>query len=106
MFAALGPWLPQTQGWLGEVVLDATGSRFAMMCARFAIAAAVLVLPATILLGAAFPAAVRLTARASRVGRDVGAVAAFNTAGGIAGTFLTGFLAIPALGLVRTQGIR
>ena len=35
-------------------------------------------------------------------GRDVGAVVALNTIGGIAGTLLTGFVLVPALGLVRT----
>ena len=36
--------------------------------------------------------ALRLVAGLERVGRDVGAVIALNTAGGIAGTLLTGFL--------------
>ena len=39
------------------------------------------------------------------VGRDVGRVVAANTAGGIAGTLLTGFLLIPALGLVHTLSL-
>jgi len=34
----------------------------------------------------------------------VGTVAALNTAGGIAGTLLTGFVLVPSLGLVRTLG--
>ncbi|MHC4958195.1 MAG: fused MFS/spermidine synthase [Planctomycetota bacterium] len=104
LFGSLGPWLSQLQGSVGQAVLDATGSRLAMMCGRFAVAACVLVLPVTILLGAAFPVAVRLAARSARVGRDVGWVAALNTAGGIAGTFLTGFVAVPVLGLMRTLG--
>ncbi len=40
-----------------------------------------------------------------RVGRDVGAVVAFNTLGGIVGVMLCGFLLIPLLGLVRTLGL-
>ena len=104
LFAALGPWLPKMQSAFGSVIFDATGSRLAMMCGRFAVAAGVLVLIPTTFLGAAFPAAVRLATRAARVGRDVGAVAAYNTAGGIAGVFFTGFLALPFLGLVRTLG--
>ncbi|UCF20959.1 MAG: fused MFS/spermidine synthase [Gemmatimonadota bacterium] len=104
-FAGLGAWLPRLQASLGSAVLDITGSRLAMISARFALASLVVVLPTTILLGAAFPAAVRLVADPQRVGRDVGAVAAFNTAGGIAGTYLTGFVAIPTLGLVRTLGV-
>ena len=54
--------------------------------------------------GAAFPAAARLVAGAAHVGRDVGVVAAVNTAGGIAGSLLTGFVLVPRLGLVRSIG--
>src|SRR5258708_13548518 len=57
------------------------------------------------LFGAASPVGVRLAGGAGRIGRDVGAVLALNTAGGIAGTLLTGFLLVPAFGLVRTLGI-
>ena len=56
----------------------------------------------TVLLGAAFPLALRLAADARHVGRDVGAVVALNTIGGIAGAVVTGFVLVPALGLVRT----
>jgi spermidine synthase len=45
-----------------------------------------------------------LAAGAAHIGRDIGAVAALNMAGGIAGTFLTGVLLVPVLGLVRTLG--
>jgi spermidine synthase len=75
------------------------------MCSRFALAAAVVVLPPTILLGAAFPVAVRLAGGAERIGRDLGAVLALNTAGGVAGTLLTGFVLVPKFGLVHTLGI-
>jgi spermidine synthase len=46
----------------------------------------------------------RLVGHANRIGRDVGAVVALNTAGGIAGTIATGFLLVPTLGLVRSMG--
>ena len=105
LLASLGPWLPRAQGWLGGVVLAATGSELARMSARFALVSAVLVLLPTTFLGAAFPAAVRLAGGAARFGRDVGAVLAFNTVGGIAGTLLTGFVLIPSFGLVRALGI-
>jgi spermidine synthase len=105
LLASIGPWLPQAQNWLGMVVLQATGSELARVCARFALAAAVVVLPPTLLLGAAFPVAVRLTGGADRIGRDLGAILALNTAGGIAGTVLTGFVLVPAFGLVHTLGI-
>ena len=64
--------------------------------------ALVIVFAPTVLLGAAFPVALRLAANAHRPGSDVGAVVALNTAGGIAGTFLTGFVLIPAFGLAGT----
>jgi spermidine synthase len=104
LLAAIGPWLPQAQEWLGRVVFTATGSELLRMCARFATASSVVVLLPTILLGAAFPVAVRLAGGAERIGRDLGAVLALNTAGGIAGTLLTGFVLIPILGLVHTLG--
>ncbi|MCM3870382.1 MAG: fused MFS/spermidine synthase [Pyrinomonadaceae bacterium] len=105
LLASLGPWLPTTQRWLGGIVLNTTGSELAGMCARFALAAAIVVLPPTILLGAAFPVAVRLAGGAERIGRDLGALLALNTAGGVAGTLLTGFVLVPKFGLVHTLGI-
>ena len=72
------------------------------MAARFAVAAICIVLLPTILLGAAFPAALRLSADTASPGRDTGKVIALNTAGGIAGTLFTGFILVPALGLERS----
>lgn len=105
LLASIGPWLPDAQRGLGLAVLNATGSEMARLCARFALASAVVVLLPTALLGAAFPVVVRLAGGAERIGRDLGAVLALNTAGGIAGTVLTGFVLVPAFGLVRTLGI-
>jgi spermidine synthase len=105
LLASIGPWLPRAQISLGNFVSQATGNQLAGMCARFALASAVVVLVPTILLGAAFPAAVRLSGGVARIGRDLGTVLALNTAGGIAGTLLTGFVLLPAFGLVRTLGI-
>jgi spermidine synthase len=89
----------------GSLAFTATGSEIVRMCAQFLIAALGVVFVPTVLLGAAFPAVLRLAAGAGRAGRDVGAVLALNTTGGIAGTLLTGFLLVPALGLVRTLGV-
>jgi spermidine synthase len=100
--AALGSWLPHAQEAVGATVLAWSGSRALATCLRFVLAAAVLVLPPTLVLGAAFPAAVRLVTGARDVGRHVGSVTALNTLGGIGGTFLTGFVLVPRLGLVRT----
>ena len=103
-FAVLGPWLPAAQDSLGKAVFDLTGSRMTMMSARFALATGVVVLPPTLLLGAAFPAAARLAVAPGRVGGDVGMVLALNTAFGIAGTVVTGFVLVPALGLAGSLG--
>jgi spermidine synthase len=105
LLASLGPWLPQIQSQLGNFILEVTESGLAGMCARFTLASAFMVLIPTILLGAAFPAAVRLAGGADRISRDLGTVLALNTAGGIAGTLLTGFVLLPTFGLVRTLGI-
>ncbi|WP_447919835.1 fused MFS/spermidine synthase [Achromobacter aegrifaciens] len=103
--ALLGKWLVLAQTYAEAAVYRWTGSGFAGMCARFAVAAASLVLAPTLLLGAAFPAVLRIVVGDRRVGRETGAVLACNTLGGIAGTLLTGFLLLPALGLVRTLGV-
>ena len=53
----------------------------------------------TVFIGATFPCAVAVAARgARRAGRDVGHVYAVNTVGAIAGSALTGFVLVPALG--------
>ena len=102
---SLGSWLPQWQAAVGTFVFAATSSELASMCARFAVAAASLMFVPTVLLGAAFPAALRLIVDAGCVGRGVGSVIAVNTVGGIAGSLATGFVLVPALGLVRSLGI-
>ncbi|MGI9247644.1 MAG: spermidine synthase [Woeseiaceae bacterium] len=103
-FGLLGPWLPEAQSALGGAVRELTGSRMLEMCVRFAFAASVLILPATLLLGAAFPAAARLIVQSQHAGRDVGYVLALNTACGILGSIVTGFVLIPALGLAGSLG--
>ncbi|WP_438858023.1 fused MFS/spermidine synthase [Achromobacter spanius] len=103
--AVLGKWLVVAQTYVEAVVVQWTGSDFAGMCARFAVAAASFVLAPTLLLGAAFPAVLRIAVGDTQVGREVGAVLAWNTLGGIAGTLVTGFVLLPALGLVRSLGL-
>lgn len=95
-------WQLRLQVGAGGLVFSATGSEFARMCAQFFVAAVGVVFVPTVLLGAAFPVVLRLTAGGERAARDVGRVIALNTAGGIAGTLLTGFVLISALGIVRT----
>ncbi|EIM25362.1 spermidine synthase [Microvirga lotononidis] len=100
-----GPWLVVAQTAAEAAVLSVTNNDLAGMSARFAVAAIAVVLPATILLGAAFPAALRLVMEDRPTGRGMGAALAVNTIGGIAGTALTGFVLVPALGVVRTLGL-
>lgn len=103
--AFLGDWLVGLQSQAEQMVHAAGGAELFAMCARFFVAALGIVFVPTLLLGAAFPAALRLIAGEAHVGRDVGAAVALNTAGGVAGTLLTGFLFVPALGLVHTLGV-
>lgn len=103
--AGLGTWLIGLQTRAEWLVLQAGGSELAGMCARFAMAALCVVFLPTTLLGAAFPIALRLSVDRLHVGRDVGAVVALNTLGGIAGVMLTGFVLVPGIGLVRTLAV-
>jgi spermidine synthase len=64
--------------------------------------ACVTVLPATILMGGVFPFTIRIaTPRLETVGRDIGNAYAINTIGAIIGSFLSGFVTLPKLGLQR-----
>jgi spermidine synthase len=104
-FAGLGNRFSILQSDVEESVRNITGNDLAAMCGRFATAAiGVIFLPAA-LLGAAFPAVLELAASARHASRDVGMLIALNTAGGIVGTFVTGFVLIPAVGLVGALGI-
>ena len=89
--AVLGRWLVLAQSQAEYWVLTFGASELAGMSARFAVAALSIVFVPTLLLGAAFPLALRLSVGRERVGRDVGAVVAFNTLGGIVGVMLCGF---------------
>ncbi|MDT8837231.1 fused MFS/spermidine synthase [Paraburkholderia fungorum] len=100
--AVLGTGLLHWQSLVRNAVSGATGSLLTAMCAGFAVAALCIVFLPTLLLGAAFPFALRLNVDNRHTGRDVGAVVALNTAGGIAGTLLSGFVLVPKLGLIHT----
>lgn len=103
--ALLGRWLIVLQTQAEAAALTLGASELGSMSARFAVAAASIVFVPTVLLGAAFPVALRLCVGREHIGRDVGAVVAFNTLGGIIGVMLCGFVLIPLLGLVRTLGL-
>ena len=69
--------------------------------------ALVVLLPAAVLSGSAFPLAIRMVlADPARAGPAVGRMAALNTAGGIAGSLVTGFAILPRLGLRGDAGRR
>jgi spermidine synthase len=103
--SGIGKWFVFLQWHAGEAMYTITASEMLRMCARFFAAAFMVVFPPAVLLGAAFPAALRLAVEPDHVGRDLGAVVALNTAGGILGTLLTGFVLLPKLGLLRSLEI-
>ena len=101
----LGDWLTGAQTVAGMWAMRLTGRETFEVSTRFAVAAVAVLLLPTMLLGAAFPAVSRLTARASAAGRGIGTTLAVNTVGGIVGTLLTGLVLVPQLGLVRSLGL-
>ena len=103
--ALLGGWLAPLQIKAATLAFHLTHQESFSMAARFVVAAGCVVLVPTFFLGAAFPAVLKLAAGPDRAGRDTGALLAANTLGGIAGTALTGFVLLPALGLERTLGV-
>jgi spermidine synthase len=73
-----------------------------LLLARFLIASVVMIVP-TLLLGALFPLVVRIISSRKLVrttGRAVGDAYAANTLGAIAGSFASGFILVPWLGLL------
>ncbi|RXN93431.1 spermidine synthase [Achromobacter aloeverae] len=103
--ALLGRWLIGAQTMAEMSVLRLTESGLAGMSARFAVAAAAVVLLPTMLLGAAFPAVLRIAVPAERPAQGAGWVLAANTLGGIVGTTVTAFVLLPFLGTVRGMGL-
>jgi len=73
-----------------------------LLVARFLIAAMVMIAP-TLLLGALFPVVVRIVSHGAPLhttGRTVGHAYAANTVGAIVGSFASGFILVPWLGLL------
>ncbi|WP_232296173.1 fused MFS/spermidine synthase [Terriglobus sp. TAA 43] len=104
-FSVMGRWTVLTQMRIGEFVLQATGTDALRMYASFATAGVGLVFLPTLLLGAAFPVVLRLVTGKSGAGSAVGNALSANTAAGIVGTMITGFVMIPMLGAVRTLSL-
>lgn len=103
--ALLGRWLVGAQSVAEAAVRGWTENVLAGMSARFVVAAGAIVLLPTLLLGAAFPAVLRIAVPPDQRGRGAGAVLAGNTLGGIAGTALTAFLMLPHLGTLRSLAL-
>lgn len=99
--ALLGSWLIGLQSMAEAAVRQWSDSGLAGMSARFAVVGAMVVLLPTLLLGAAFPAVLRIAVPPARRGQGTGLVLAGNTLGGIAGTLVVAFVVLPRLGTVR-----
>ncbi len=90
--------LPLVFTWL--LASSSFGVDGVLIC-QFALAC-ITVLPTTILMGGVFPLTMRIaTARIDTVGKDIGNAYALNTVGAIIGSFLSGFVVLPMLGLQR-----
>lgn len=100
--AVLGRWLVSAQSLAEAAVRNWTNNGLAGMSARFTVAAGSIVLLPTLLLGAAFPAVLRIAVPPERRGQGTGAVLAGNTLGGIVGTAFTAFVLLPYLGTVHS----
>jgi len=93
-------------GWLDGLHLRAASllspSSPALLAIR-ALLAAVVVLPATVLMGATLPVMTKVfVARIGRLGRGLGGLYAINTAGAVLGSLLAGFVLIRAAGIHGT----
>jgi spermidine synthase len=83
-------------------ILEPSTSWWYLNGVRFVEACLVMLLPA-ILMGAAFPVACRLiTGRLNHLGEGLGRLYFYNTLGGVAGSFLSGFVLIKYLGTSST----
>ena len=93
---ALVPALP---GMFLRGFASVRGSFFLQQLQQLSLVSLVL-LPAAILFGLAFPAVIAATSTAvEELGVGIGRITLWNTAGTVGGAFLTGFLLIPWLGL-------
>jgi spermidine synthase len=91
-YVALRPWLPAAAAWIAHAAPAPL-----LPLARIALAAAVLLLPTT-LIGATLPVAAGATADHTGAARLYG----WNTLGGAAGALATVFVLLPLFGMRRT----
>jgi spermidine synthase len=103
-YAVTIPWLLDRAAIVLELAWRLGGDRhFALLAIVKLIAIAILILPATTMMGATLPVLSRIAAGTSRTpGAGVGALYAMNTFGAVAGTVAAAFVALPALGMKRT----
>ena len=103
VYALALPWLlvpaEPVYGWL---YTHFAGDTLPLALGRFAVSAALLTIPTTVM-GATLPLLSRhITAGLEWVGRDVGRLYGLNTLGAAAGALLAGFVLIPAYGVSTT----
>jgi len=90
--------LPLVFAWLLES--SSFGVDGVLIC-QFTLAC-MAVLPTTLLMGGVFPLTARIaSAQIDTVGKDIGNAYALNTVGAIVGSFLSGFVVLPKLGLQK-----
>ena len=101
--AALGSFLvlDRVPLWLFNHMRGDLGSLFEVYAFQFGLVALAVFLP-SFLQGMSFPLMMRaVTTRMDKAGEEVGRAYAYNTAGAILGSFLSGFLLLPFLGLTK-----
>jgi spermidine synthase len=103
-YALAIPWLLDRAPVVLELAWKLGADRhFAALGIVKLITIAILILPATTLMGATLPVLSRIAAETSRgVGSGVGALYALNTLGAVIGAAAAAFVALPALGVRRT----
>ena len=89
--------LPDLQAAL---IAQSRGSAVKLFSGEAQVTARIVLLP-TFFLGALFPLAAAIYQRGRRAGASVGTIYAANTFGSIAGSVLTGFVLVPAIGALR-----
>ena len=100
------PWLGDLPVRMAMTVLAYSDSFVALQAAKFGAVFAVVFVP-TFLMGGMLPLATRAIAarRSGGVGAAVGHAYASNTVGTIVGSFLAGFVLVPAIGMQETIAV-
>ena len=104
LFALCFPLLLRTATTLYAASVEAEDVHFWTSQLTHLVAMTLLLVLPTAAMGATLPLLVRRAAgRLSRVGRRAGLLYGFNTAGAVVGTWATGFLLLPVLGVRATE---